>query len=158
MAHANDEYLDIDGNPLKKGSHYNLVDDNNKILNVFGYLGKNGTLNYQFSGHGAVTFKYINANGFNKGLRGIRINTNPRFLLRPEIVNTDSEDEDIDIEEEDNDNDSEDDFGGGKRITKRKTLNKRKALNKRRITKKRRIIKRKTLNKRRIIKRKTTKT
>ena len=134
MADANDDvYLDVDGNPLKKGAHYNLVDDNNKIVNVFGYLGKNGTLKYQFSGHGAVTFKYINANGFNKGLRGIRINTNPRFRLRPEIVDTDSEEEYIDSE----DNDSEDDLGGGKRMTKKRKNTKRRITQKRKNTKKR---------------------
>ena len=138
MAQANDVYLDVDGNPLKKGAHYNLVNNNNKKINIFGYLGKNGTLKYQFSDNGAVTFKYINANGFNKGLRGISINTNPRFLLRPEIVDTDSEEEDIDSEEEDID--SEDDFGGGKRMTK-KRMTKKRIITNRIMAKKRRTIK-----------------
>ena len=110
MAHANAEYLDVDGNPLKKGAYYNLVDNNNKKINIFGYLGKNGNLKYQYTGNGAVTFKYITANGISKGLRGISINSNPRFLLKPEIVDTDSEEEDIDSEE-----DFEDDLGGGKK-------------------------------------------
>ena len=49
MADADDDvYLDVDGNPLKKGAHYNLVDNNNKKINIFGYLGKNGTLKYQY--------------------------------------------------------------------------------------------------------------
>ncbi|NBQ17672.1 hypothetical protein EBU24_05120 [bacterium] len=150
MAHANDEYLDVDGNPLKKGAYYNLVDNNNKKINIFGYLGKNGNLKYQFTGHGAVTFKYINANGLNKGLRGISINTNPRFILIPEIVDTDNEDED---------NDSEDDLEGGKRMTNKRMSNKRmsnkrmsnKRMSNKRTTKKRMTNKRMT-NKRRIIK------
>jgi len=160
MAQANDIYLDVDGNPLKKGAHYNLVNNNNKKINIFGYLGKNGTLKYQFSDNGAVTFKYINANGFNKGLRGISINTNPRFLLRPEIVDTDSEEEDIDSEEEDIDSeeediDSEDDFGGGKRMTKKRMTKKRmtkKRMTKKRMTKKRIITNRIMAKKRRTIK------
>ena len=142
MAHANAEYLDVDGNPLKKGAYYNLVDNNNKKINIFGYLGKNGNLKYQYTGNGAVTFKYITANGISKGLRGISINSNPRFLLKPEIVDTDSEEEDIDSEE-----DFEDDLGGGKRITK-----KRKNTKKRRITKKRRVTKKRISKKRRVTK------
>ena len=142
MADADDDvYLDVDGNPLKKGAHYNLVNNNNKKINIFGYLGKNGTLKYQFSGHGAVTFKYINANGFNKGLRGIGINTHPRFLLRPEIVDTDSEEEDIDSEE-----DFEDDLEGGKRMTKKRRITKRRN-SKRKITKRKRMTKRRRIAK-----------
>lgn len=137
MAHANAEYLDVDGNPLKKGAHYNLVNNNNKKINIFGYLGKNGTLKYQFSGHGAVTFKYITANGINKGLRGIGINTHPRFLLRPEIVDTDSEEED---------NNSEDDLEGGKRMTKKRRITKRRN-SKRKITKRKRMTKRRRIAK-----------
>ena len=141
MAHANAEYLDVDGNPLKNGAHYNLVNNNNKKINIFGYLGKNGTLKYQFSGHGAVTFKYINANGISKGLRGIGINTHPRFLLRPEIVDTDSEEEDIDSEE-----DFEDDLEGGKRMTKKRRITKRRN-SKRKITKRKRMTKRRRIAK-----------
>jgi hypothetical protein len=148
MEHANDDvYLDVDGNPLKKGSYYNLVDNNNKKINIFGYLGKNGNLKYQFTGNGAVTFKYI-TNGISKGLRGISINTNPRFLLKPEIVDTDSEEEDID---------SEDDFGGGKRITKKRKNTKRRVTKKRRITKKR-ITNRRITNRIMAKKRRTIKT
>ena len=130
MAHANDVdvYFDVDGNPLKEGAYYNLVDNNNKIIQIFGYLGKYGTLKYQYTGHGAVTFKYITANGISKGNRGISINTNPRFLLRPEIVDTDIEDSDSDDEN----------FGHGKKKTKRKKTKKRKMTKKRRKTLKKR--------------------
>ena len=144
MAHVDDDaYLDVDGNPLKTGAYYNLVDNNNKKINIFGYLGKNGNLKYQYTGHGAVTFKYITANGISKGLRGISINTNPRFLLKPEIVDTDSEEED---------NDSEDDFEGGKRMTKRRRMTKRKRITKKRKITNRRITNRIMAKKRRIIK------
>ena len=145
MAHANDEYLDVDGNPLKRGAYYNLVDNNNKKINIFGYLGKNGNLKYQFTGNGAVTFKYINANGLNKGLRGISINTNPRFILRPEIVDTDIEDSDSD---EDIDYDSDDEnFGHGKKNAKRKTLKRKKTLKRRKTLKKRKMTKRRKIAK-----------
>ena len=127
MAEEEDIYLDIDGNPLIEDKYYIQVDDNNNQINTINPTDINYILKYQYKTNQNITFKYIpdRLNKDSKGVKRIRVDTQPRFRLMSEFVDTDIEA----------------DYGGGKKNTKRKNTKRRKMTKKRKMTKRRKMTK-----------------
>ena len=128
MAEEEDIYLDIDGNPLIEDKYYIQLDDNNNQINTIKPTDTNYILKYQYKTNQNITFKYIPDRlsiKDSKGVKRIRVDTQPRFRLMSEFVDTDIEA----------------DYGGGKKNTKRKNTKRRKSLKKRKMTKRRKMTK-----------------
>ena len=109
-----DIYLDIDGNPLIKDKYYIQLDDNNNQINTIKPTDTNYILKYEYKSNQNITFKYIPDRlsiKDSKGVKRIRVDTNPKFRLITEFVDTDIEA----------------DYGGGKKNTNRKNTKRRKS-------------------------------
>ena len=130
-----DIYLDIDGNPIIEDKYYIQLDDNNNQINTINPTDINYILKYQYQTNQNISFKYIPDRlsiNHSKGIKRIRVDTNPRIRLMSEFVDTDIEA----------------DYGGGKKNTKRrKSLKKRKMTKRRKMTKKRKMTKRRKMTK-----------
>lgn len=123
-----DIYLDIDGNPLIENKYYIQLDDNNNQINTIKPTDTNYILKYEYKSNQNITFKYIPDRlsiKDSKGVKRIRVDTNPKFRLITEFVDTDIEA----------------DYGGGKKNTKRKNTKRRKTLKRRKSLKRRKITK-----------------